>query len=77
MKDPTYFRKRQKSPLFVALLLFNLVLVILQLWLFVSALEGILAGETVMVIPAAFVSMFCLGINVWMLAGINRIERES
>ena len=43
MKSPAYYRKRQLSAVFVALLLFQLILILLQLWLFVSVLEGLLS----------------------------------
>lgn len=76
MKPSAYFRRRQRSAVFIALLLFELVLVLIQLWLFVSALEGILANETGMVLPAAGVSLVCLAINTWMLVGINRTDRN-
>jgi hypothetical protein len=76
MNTPGYFRRRQRSAVFVALLLFELVLIILQLWLFVSALEGILDGRTGMAVPAAIVSFVCLAVNSWMLAGVNRTDHE-
>jgi len=76
VKNSAYFRRRQRSPVFIALLLFELVLVILQLWLFVSALEGALAGERRMIVPGAIVSIVCLAINTWMLVGVRRIDRE-
>ncbi len=77
MKSPAYFRKRQRSTVFVALLLFQMVLILLQLWLFVSALEAILSREYHMALPAAAVSLVCLGINWWMLVGINRTDRDA
>lgn len=76
MKPVRYYRRRQQSPIFVGLLLFELVLVLIQLWLFVSALEGILAGETGMVLPAALVSLVCLAVNTWMLVGVNKSDRN-
>ena len=77
MKGPGYFRHQQRSSVFVALLLFELVLVLLQLWLFVSALEGILAGEPGMALPAAIVSAVCLAVNTWMLMGVEKTDHES
>ena len=77
MRNPSYLRKRQRSPVFIGLLLFQLVLVILQLWLFVSALEGLLAGERAMIYTGAIVSCVCLGVNIWMLLGVEKIDRES
>ena len=62
--------------MFVSLLLFQLVLIILQLWLFVSALEGLLSREPQMALPGAIVSVLCLAANWWMLVGLNRSDRE-
>lgn len=63
---------RQRSTVFVALLLFNLILVLLQLWLFVSVLEGLLNGRVNMALPAGIASLALFGVNLWMLRGINR-----
>lgn len=63
---------RQRSTVFVALLLFNLILVLLQLWLFVSVLEGLLNGRVDMALPAGIASLALFGVNLWMLRGINR-----
>lgn len=76
MRSPAYFRRRQRSAVFVSLLLFQLVLIILQLWLFVSALEGILSHQPGMAIPGAIVSAICLVANTWMLIGLNRSDHE-
>lgn len=70
-------RRRQRSSVYIALLFFELVLVLLQLWLFVSALEGILAGEPGMAIPGAIVSFVCLAVNAWMLIGIDKTDRDQ
>lgn len=77
MKTSEELRHRQKSSVFVALLLFNLVLVLIQLWLFVSVLENMLAGDLKMAIPAAIASVVILGINVWMLRGIGYMEKSG
>ena len=77
MKQPSYHRLRQRSSVFVALLLFQLVLVLLQLWLFVAVLEGILDGELGMAVPAALVSAVCLAVNTWMLRGVGKTDHES
>lgn len=76
MKTSRY-RHQQRSVVFTALLLFNLVLIILQLWLFVSVLENLIDGKTAMAIPAGIASLICAGVNVWMLAGIRRMERDD
>ncbi|CAN5434607.1 hypothetical protein BH11ARM1_BH11ARM1_03380 [soil metagenome] len=77
MKSPAYLRRRQRSSVFVALLLFELILVLLQLWLFVSSLDGILAGEPGMAVPASIISLVCLMVNTWMLIGVEKADHES
>lgn len=67
---PNQVREGQRSAVFVALLLFNLVLVLLQLWLFASVLEGLIHGRLEMAIPAALASLGLFSVNLWMLRGI-------
>lgn len=73
--SPASHRRRQRSSVFAALLLFNLVLVLLQLWLFVGVLESLQDGRVTMAIPAAILSFAILGVNVWMLNGIGRLTK--
>lgn len=63
---------RQRSAVFVALLLFSLVLVLLQLWLFSSVLEGLLEGKRAMALPAGIASAVLFFVNTWMLRGLYR-----
>lgn len=74
--SPAGHRRRQRSAIFVALLMFILVLVLLQLWLFVGVLESIQDGRTTMAIPAAILSVVILGVNVWMLDGVVQLTRN-
>jgi predicted Co/Zn/Cd cation transporter (cation efflux family) len=69
-------RHAQQAVVFVALVLFNLVLLTVQLWLFVGALEGLLRGGTVMPIPAFIVSLVIFAANAWMYLGMRRMERQ-
>lgn len=62
---------------FTALLLFNLVLVLIQLWLFVSVLENLLAGDHQMAIPATILSFVIFAVNGWMLRGILFMEKSD
>lgn len=66
-------RRRQKAVVFVGLLLFQLMLVFLQIWLFVMVLEHLIAGHTGPAVPAAAASLGVLGINIWMLRGVLRL----
>ena len=77
MKDSGSMRRRQKSPVFVALLLFNLVFVLIQLWLFVSVLDDLLVGQARMAVPAATISVVILAANIWMLRGIDKMDSSS
>ena len=77
MKPPIFFRHRQRSIVFVTLLLFSLLILLVQLWLFVSALEGSLSGRARMVWPGAILSLVCLAANMWMLIGIYRVDHEQ
>lgn len=76
MKTPLFYRRRQRSAVFVTLLLFELILVLVQLWLLVSALDGVLSGRVGMAGTAAIVSLGCLAINTWMLVGVYRVDHE-
>lgn len=67
-----HHEKRQRSAVFVALLMFNLVLVLLQIWLFASVLEGLLDGRSSMATPAAAASAALFAVNLWMLRGLVR-----
>ncbi|AIE86581.1 DUF6755 family protein [Fimbriimonas ginsengisoli] len=75
--SPAAHRRRQRSSIFAALLLFNLVLVLLQLWLFVGVLESLQDGRATMAIPAALISIVILAVNIWMLDGIIRLTRNA
>lgn len=77
MRTPQQRRREQQSVVFVAMLLFSLVLVMLQIWLFVAVLENVLAGKTAMVLAATASSFVILGINGWMLRGIILMDRET
>lgn len=77
MKPSTLLRRRQKSVVFASLLLFILVLILIQLWLFVSVLENLIGGDEQMAIPAAFASLVILGVNWWMLRGILYMEKSD
>lgn len=73
---PRLARHRQQALVFATLVLFNLMLILLQMWLFTATLENLLAGRPAMAIPAAIISLVCAGINVWMLVGLYRNEVE-
>ena len=77
MTSPDLARKRQKAVVFVALLLFAVVLFLIQLWLFVLVLEHKIAGKVAMALPAACGSVVLFGINLWMLRGVQRLMKTD
>ncbi len=69
-------RNRQKSQVVAAMQLFNFILLVLQMWLFVGSLENALRGDFGMALPSAAASVLILGVNIWILLGVFRLERE-
>lgn len=74
---PDYSRKRQKSTVVVALLMFSFVLIVLQLWLVSDGLERAIVGDAEPIVPGALVCFGIFMINVWMLAGILAVDRAE
>ena len=70
-------REAQKSAVFVAMQLFSLVLLVLQLWLFVGVLESIIGRRYDMAVPAAIASIAILMVNLWILRGAYLLDNES
>ena len=70
-------RRQQRAAVFTVLLMFQFVLVLLQLWLFVSVIEGTVAGGSPIAVTAMIVSFVCFAINTWMLAGVVRLDRAG
>ena len=73
---PQLQRHRQQATVFAILVMFNLVLIILQIWLFVATLENTIAGKPAMAIPAAITSVVIAAINVWMLIGLYKMDKK-
>lgn len=70
-------RRRQKSAIYSGMQVFQSVLLLLQLYLFVSVLESILAGKVSTSLPAAIFSLILLVVNIWMFVGLRRVELQS
>lgn len=67
--------RRQRVGVIVSLLLFILILVMIQLWLFAMSLERILAGDAAVAVPAAIVSTVVFLVVLWMLRGVIAVDR--
>jgi F0F1-type ATP synthase assembly protein I len=57
-----------------AMLLFVVLIVMLQLWLLTASVNAYLGGDTSVTLPAALVSMVCLGLNLGLLRYLYRLE---
>ena len=75
MSNPQFHRRRQKSVVFVGLLLFALMLFFIQIWLFVLILENMLAGRDSMVVPGAAASAVLFATNFWMFRGVQKLMK--
>ncbi len=67
--------RAQRMTIVNAMLAFVVLIVILQLWLLTATLNAYLGGDTATVVPAALVSLACLGLNtglLWYLFGLDQ-----
>jgi hypothetical protein len=67
----------QKTQLLGMLLIFVLLILLIQLWLVTIALEEYLAAHATLAIPTFLASLFCFGLNVWLLKYVNDIDRKE
>jgi hypothetical protein len=54
-----------------------LILVVLQLWLLTATMEAFLNGENSILLPAAFASLICLGLNGGLLMYLYKMDERS
>ena len=59
--------RAQRMPIVNAMLVFVVLIVIVQLWLLTATMNAYLGGDTSTVVPAALVSLVCLGLNAGLL----------
>jgi hypothetical protein len=74
MSDPR-FARHQKKTILSGVLCFVMILVILQLWLLTATMNAYLGGDQSVLVPAAFASIACLGLNVGLLRYVYALER--
>lgn len=75
MKDGNKFARGQRITIVNGILSFVVLIVVLQLWLLTATMNAWLGGDTSVLIPAATVSMGCLGLNVGLLWYLYRLDR--
>lgn len=68
---PPFVRTRRMT-IVNGILMLVIVLVSLQLWLLTATMNAWLAGDEDIVVPAAMVSLICLGLNAGLLRYLTR-----
>lgn len=66
------FIRARRMTIVNGILLFVVILVSLQLWLLTASVNAWLGGDNDIVVPAAIVSVLCLGLNIGLLRYLAR-----
>jgi hypothetical protein len=74
VKDRPRFVRSQRMTIVNGILVFVVLIVILQLWLLTATMNAYLGGDTGIVLPAALVSLVCLGLNCGLLWYLFRLD---
>jgi len=75
MNRRTHFARSQRMTIAAGILFIVTLIIILQLWLFVATVNAFLGGDTAVLLPAALVSLVCLGLNLGLLWYLYALER--
>lgn len=68
------FARGRRMTIVNGMLTFVVLVVVLQLWLLTATMNAYLGGDTAVGVPAALVSLVCLGLNAGLLAYLYRLE---
>jgi len=63
----SHFSRSQRTTIVTGILFFVSLIAILQLWLFVASMNAFMGGDEQVLLPAALVSLGCLGLNFGLL----------
>ena len=74
MRERNRFARSQRMTIVNGALVFVIVLVVLQLWLLTATMNAYLGGDMTTALPAALASLACLGVNVWVLSYLYRLD---
>ncbi|HEX7071526.1 MAG TPA: DUF6755 family protein [Rhodothermales bacterium] len=69
------FVRFQRMTIVTGMLVFVMLIIIVQLWLFTATMNAYLGGDTSVLLPAAIASLFCFALNVGLLWYLYRLER--
>lgn len=73
MKVKSRFARAQRMTIVNGMLLIVVLTVVLQLWLLTATVNAYLGGDTALALPAALVSLTCLGLNAGLLGYLYRL----
>ena len=73
MKKQARLARSRPMTIVNGILQLAVLLVVLQLWLFTATVNAYLGGDMAIVVPAAAVSLICLGLNVGLLRYLHRL----
>ena len=68
------FVRSQRMTIVNGILAFVVLIVVLQLWLLTATMNAYLGGDTAVVLPAALVSLGCLGLVLGLLWYLYRLD---
>jgi hypothetical protein len=74
MNERHHFARSQRMTIVNGILAFVVLIFVLQLWLLTATMNAYLGGDTTVVLPAAAVSLVCLGLNLGLLSYLVRLE---
>ena len=63
----SHFSRSQRTTIVTGILCFVGLIAVLQLWLFVASMNAFLGGDHGVLLPAALMSLGCLGLNFGLL----------
>lgn len=69
------FPRSQRTTIIYGILSIVLLIVVLQLWLLMTTMNAYLGGDDSILLPAALISLVCLGLNVGLLWYLYAMER--
>ncbi len=71
----TQFARQQRLTILSGISAFQMIIVLLQLWLFTTTMETFLAGHQETALPAALASLACFLLNGGLFFYLRSLER--
>ena len=68
------FARSQRMTIVNGALVLAVILVVLQLWLLTATMNAFLGGDKAASVAAALASLACLGVNLWLLRYLYRLD---